>query len=104
MKIFVHGFYQYIPDGEILNWEDGYEYLTLGGVYASHSTGGKFVFRRNNIFSVSCMMDDLFGLDDKTGTYYCWSAIWLQVFYVIVFLGSIIFLILGLKKSKKKDE
>ena len=101
--MFAHGFFQYAKDGSMLNWESGYECLRMRGFYSSHSNGGDFVFKRNSVFSISCVSSDLLNIENNTGTYYCWSAIWLQIFLIFVFVVSVVALIFICKNNIRKQ-
>lgn len=85
------GFYQYIP--KVKYKETEYDTLILQSV-----KGNSVGYRRNSVFSFTYAPDS-----ENEETYTCGVAIFLQVLYILLILGSIIFLLVYHKPLSDKN-
>ena len=94
------GFYQYIPSSKYNKAE--YNTLILESNKSNSSTG----YKRNSVFSITYAPDG-----EDAVTYTCSTAIFLQVLYALLILGSMIFILIyynrvalpGIRKKMQKD-
>lgn len=94
------GFYQYIPSSKYK--EAQYDTLILVSNKSNSSTG----YKRNSVFSFTYAPDS-----EDAVTYTCGTAIFLQVLYALLILGSMIFILIyynrvalpGIRKKMQQD-
>lgn len=80
-----YGFFQYIP-------KEKYSKATYDTIILEHkreNTSGSISYKRNSVFSFTYAPDS-----ENAETYICITAVWLQVLYAFLILGSLIFILI----------